>query len=113
MAVGLNDLIAVSEAWIKDDPRWVKFQQGCGRGWNLRFAVMDKDERICWESRTIWLAMFRWPDPKFRAVHAIGHIKQHWGAERFTEEQCKWADEFASYWLAMTADGSVPEAWAA
>lgn len=109
MTAKFDDLIAITERWVKGDPRWERFQRSFGKGWDLTFVIMDDtDERICWGRRMIYLAMFRWPDPLYRAAHAAAHVKAHWGAEYFTEAQCEFADEWATYMLAMTDNGSRP-----
>jgi hypothetical protein len=101
MTVTEGDLIKITEEWVKEDPRWEAFHQGTGNRWDLRFTIMDDgvDEQICWESKTIWLAMYRRPDPLFRMTHAIGHVMEHYGAESFTREQCARANKFAKWWL--------------
>lgn len=105
--MGIERVLAALEAWVHTDPSWGRFQEGCGKGWDIRFRVMDPDEAIDWRNKIIWLAVWRWPDPMFRTCHAVGHLKMHYHAEVFTEEMCQEADEFAVYWLAMTAEGSV------
>lgn len=101
MTVVLGDLIAVTEEWVKEDPRWQQFRQSFGEGWDLKLVIMDEDEKICFDSKIIYLPMFRWPDPKFRAAHAVAHIKYHWGAAYFTVKQCDYADAWVTYKLAM------------
>lgn len=96
-------LTRVCEEEIRSHPLWLEFQK-CLPGWQIRFREMDDDERICWDTTTIWLAMWRWPGPDRRAAHAVAHVKLHYGTTReFTEEECAAADDLGQCWLSYTA----------
>jgi hypothetical protein len=106
--------MATLEAFVKSDPSWLVLQDSYGPAWDIRFnAMADFDEAIDWRNKIIWLAAWRWPDPLFRAAHAFRHVHAHAGASMFTEEMCQEADEFATFWVAMTRDGSAPPILAA
>lgn len=100
-----GELAALTENWIRTDPRWGLFQRACGRGWDVRFAVMPDgiDEAIDWRNKVMTLAMWRWPDPKTRVAHTVWHVLLHEGAEWFTDEMCQEAEERAMFWLLVTA----------
>lgn len=103
----LAQLIKDTENWVKSDPRWALFQAGCGKGWDIRFREQAADEVIDWNRKIAWLAMFRWPDPIWRSVHLVAHIRDHPNTLRpFTEEEESYADDFAHFWTSMTCDGS-------
>lgn len=100
-------LIQVCDEEIQKHPLWKAFNK-CMPGWRIRFCEMDDDcdERICWDSKIIWLAMWRHPDPETRAAHAVAHVRLHYGILRpFTDEECRQADDLAACWLICTAAG--------
>lgn len=93
-------LITATETAVRADPRWALFQRGFGRGWQIRFRIMEDDERINWTRKIIDLAMFRDPDPVTRAAHAAAHLRLHWGVCRpFTDDEEDQADGLAACWL--------------
>lgn len=101
--MAFESVITALEGELKASPLWVRFQAGCP-GWDLRFRIMDhRDEIIDWNHKIIWLAMFRWPDPIFRWMHAEAHVRYSYGQlVDWTPDQERYADEFATYELALS-----------
>lgn len=99
----IQKLIQVVEEEIREHPLYADFRKAFP-GWQIRFCEMDDDEVICWDTRVIWLAMWRWPDPYRRAAHAVAHLKIHGHVGReFTDDECSAADDLGQCWLIGTA----------